>query len=157
MATRHYSARNQCRVDPEEIRTYAVVTSSAQHEHPKRHVGNDAGTRMTRSELEQIVEGDSKARYSIDGDRVRANQGHSLQVDLGLAPWTPPTMLFHGTARRFLDSILEGGLRSVDGGQNTGTKVEVVVGQFFGWSQGGSVIPTIELGSQLFGTFVFHQ
>lgn len=69
-----------------------------------------AGTSLTRRELERIVEDDAKSRYSIDGDRIRANQGHSLPVDLGLQPETPPAVLFHGTASRFLQSILEGGL-----------------------------------------------
>jgi putative RNA 2'-phosphotransferase len=70
-----------------------------------------AGTSLTREELEQIVASDAKSRYNIDGNRIRANQGHSLSVDLGLVPLTPPAVLFHGTARRFLDSILEWGLR----------------------------------------------
>jgi putative RNA 2'-phosphotransferase len=69
-----------------------------------------AGMSLRRAELEQIVRDDSKSRYSIDADRIRANQGHSLPVDLGLEPRTPPDALFHGTAQRFLDSIREGGL-----------------------------------------------
>jgi putative RNA 2'-phosphotransferase len=69
-----------------------------------------AGTTLSRSQLERIVESDSKSRYSIQGDRIRANQGHSLPIDLGLAPQVPPSTLFHGTAQRFLESILERGI-----------------------------------------------
>jgi putative RNA 2'-phosphotransferase len=70
----------------------------------------DAGTALTREELERIVADDSKARYHIDNDRIRANQGHSLPVDLGLTPQIPPNVLFHGTAQRFVHSIHERGL-----------------------------------------------
>lgn len=62
--------------------------------------------------LRQIVKEDGKQRYafSANGQRIRASQGHSIQVDLGLEPSTPPERLYHGTARRFLDSIRQQGL-----------------------------------------------
>ena len=56
---------------------------------------------------------DSKTRYAIsaDGMRIRANQGHSLAaVDIGLPPATPPAMLYHGTASRFVEAIRVAGL-----------------------------------------------
>lgn len=65
----------------------------------------DAGVNMTREELENIVRESDKARFSIRGDRIRANQGHSLSVDLGLESLEPPDTLFHGTVARFIDSI----------------------------------------------------
>ena len=68
--------------------------------------------RITRVDLLDIVRSDSKQRYAIsdDGLRIRANQGHSIDVDLGLAPLPPPPVLFHGTAWRFVDSICLTGL-----------------------------------------------
>ena len=62
--------------------------------------------------LEEIVTTDSKNRYSFNEDhsRIRANQGHSINVDLGLVKKTPPDVLYHGTAKRFLDSIMSEGL-----------------------------------------------
>ena len=62
--------------------------------------------------LEEIVTTDSKNRYSFNEDysRIRANQGHSINVDLGLVKKTPPDVLYHGTAKRFLDSILKQGI-----------------------------------------------
>ncbi len=69
------------------------------------------GLALTRAELEQVVERNDKRRFALDGDRIRANQGHSVPVDLGLAPMTPPAALFHGTARAHLPSIVEHGLR----------------------------------------------
>lgn len=71
-----------------------------------------AGTRFTRDELLQVVESDDKKRFTVseDGQRIRAAQGHSVEVELGLVPIEPPETLFHGTATRFLDSILAQGL-----------------------------------------------
>ena len=45
-----------------------------------------------------------------DGKRIRASQGHSVEVDLEYSPAVPPPLLFHGTADRFVDSILAKGL-----------------------------------------------
>ena len=71
-----------------------------------------AGVPLTAPLLKKIVEENDKQRFSFsdDGLRIRANQGHSLPVDLELEPRTPPERLFHGTATRFLDSIREKGL-----------------------------------------------
>jgi len=70
------------------------------------------GTQITRDLLEIIVANSDKQRFtiSVDGQRIRANQGHSLEVDLGLAPVEPPEQLFHGTVEKFLESIRRGGL-----------------------------------------------
>lgn len=72
------------------------------------------GKAITRAQLDAVVANDSKTRYaySDDGLRIRANQGHSLAaVDICLPPSTPPAVLYHGTASRFVDAIREQGLR----------------------------------------------
>lgn len=71
-----------------------------------------AGKRMSLEDLRQIVAADSKQRFAFseDGLRIRASQGHSIEVDLGLSPEQPPDLLYHGTATRFLDSIRAQGL-----------------------------------------------
>ena len=71
-----------------------------------------AGKNISRALLEEVVADNGKQRFVIsdDGKRIRANQGHSIEVDLGLAPLRPPESLFHGTASRFVDSILATGL-----------------------------------------------
>jgi len=68
---------------------------------------------LTVELLNTIVENDDKQRYIIsdDGKRIRANQGHSIKIDLELEAKTPPDILYHGTADRFLDSILKDGLK----------------------------------------------
>jgi len=67
---------------------------------------------LTRALIEVVTATNDKQRFvlSADGLRIRANQGHSIAVDLGLEPRDPPEVLFHGTATRFLASILRQGL-----------------------------------------------
>jgi putative RNA 2'-phosphotransferase len=71
------------------------------------------GLRLTRAELDAVVVGNDKQRFAFDetGARIRASQGHSVTVELGYEPATPPAELFHGTVDRFLPSILAEGLR----------------------------------------------
>lgn len=66
----------------------------------------------TRSVLDEIVATNDKQRYeySLDGRRIRARQGHSIPVDVELREQTPPDILYHGTATRFLSSIYKEGL-----------------------------------------------
>lgn len=73
---------------------------------------NAHGTSMTREALEEIVNTDAKGRYSFSGDgqRIRANQGHSLNVELGYRPQKPPDVLYHGTVQTTLDAIKKKGL-----------------------------------------------
>ena len=70
------------------------------------------GTELTRELLLEVVATSDKKRFALsaDGSRIRANQGHSIQVNLNLLPQTPPQILFHGTAMRFVSSILAQGL-----------------------------------------------
>ena len=57
--------------------------------------------------LEEIVRTDEKKRYSFNGDHtlIRANQGHSIPVDVELEEKTPPDILWHGTGAKYVDSI----------------------------------------------------
>jgi putative RNA 2'-phosphotransferase len=72
-----------------------------------------AGRRITRAELEEIVRTSDKQRFALsaDGTRIRANQGHSVEVELGYAPATPPEVLYHGTADKHVPGIREHGLQ----------------------------------------------
>ena len=67
---------------------------------------------LTPEELRFLVRTDAKQRYSFspDGMRIRANQGHSIPVDLELPASRPPQTLYHGTAAHFLPSIRQKGL-----------------------------------------------
>ncbi|WP_133510440.1 RNA 2'-phosphotransferase [Candidatus Thiosymbion oneisti] len=67
---------------------------------------------LTADLIRQVVITNDKQRFSLSEDeqRIRANQGHSIKIDLGLTPKEPPPVLYHGTATRFLASILREGL-----------------------------------------------
>jgi putative RNA 2'-phosphotransferase len=70
------------------------------------------GFPITRDELVRVVENSDKQRYAFDGDgrRIRANQGHSVEVELELPVAVPPDVLFHGTVERSLPAIRREGL-----------------------------------------------
>lgn len=74
---------------------------------------NNTGRRIDMEVLEEIVRTDNKQRYSFNEDKtlIRANQGHSVPVDVELEEQQPPQFLYHGTADRFLDSIMREGLK----------------------------------------------
>lgn len=72
---------------------------------------NKAGRRIDSQDLERIVRENNKQRYCFNEDhtKIRANQGHSIKVDVELKECRPPALLYHGTAERFLERIkLEG-------------------------------------------------
>ena len=70
------------------------------------------GKRFDRDILYHVVETNDKKRFEIDetGTRIRASQGHSINVDLGYEPMIPPDVLYHGTATKNLGSIFAKGL-----------------------------------------------
>jgi putative RNA 2'-phosphotransferase len=70
---------------------------------------------ITRAELDAIVASSDKKRFSIDptGEKIRANQGHSVEVDLKLEPMGPPPMLYHGTPETSVKAILAEGLQKM--------------------------------------------
>ncbi|MDF0516249.1 RNA 2'-phosphotransferase [Bradyrhizobium yuanmingense] len=74
---------------------------------------NAAGTKFGRDDLLRVVAESDKKRFSLspETDRIRAAQGHSVSVELGLAPQEPPSILYHGTATRFVEAILSEGLK----------------------------------------------
>ncbi len=71
-----------------------------------------SGFSFTAAELRAVVAGNAKQRFAFDpqGRRVRANQGHSVDVDLGLPAVAPPPVLYHGTSTAVLDGIGRQGL-----------------------------------------------
>lgn len=77
---------------------------------------NGTGRALDLEMLKEIVRTNDKKRFSFneDGTKIRANQGHSIQVDVELKQAVPPDVLYHGTATRFLGSILNAkeGLRA---------------------------------------------
>lgn len=76
---------------------------------------NGYGKKISMQELEEIVETNNKQRYIFNTDKtmIRANQGHSIQVDLELSSTVPPPVLYHGTAERNVASILKEGIQKM--------------------------------------------
>ncbi|MFF3729865.1 RNA 2'-phosphotransferase [Streptomyces sp. NPDC002476] len=72
------------------------------------------GFSLTRAELDHVVAVNDKQRFVVENGRIRASQGHTVPVDLGLPPSEPPAYLYHGTVGRALDAIRGEGLRPMD-------------------------------------------
>ncbi|WP_251094111.1 RNA 2'-phosphotransferase [Streptomyces sp. Caat 7-52] len=113
------------------------------------------GFRFTREELDHVVATNDKQRFVIDGDRIRASQGHSIQVDLGLPPATPPPYLYHGTVAPHLSAIRAEGLRPMtrhavhlSADRETATRV--------GARRGRPVVLSVDAGAMHRDGYVFH-
>ncbi|MFF4822122.1 RNA 2'-phosphotransferase [Streptomyces sp. NPDC001312] len=72
------------------------------------------GFRFSREELDHVVATNDKRRFAVEDSRIRASQGHSIGVDLGLPTATPPPYLYHGTVARNLEAIRSEGLRPMN-------------------------------------------
>lgn len=73
---------------------------------------NDNGLSINYTDVKEIVEKNNKMRFKISNDEknIRANQGHSININLNLKEKKPPNILYHGTTIKFIESIKENGL-----------------------------------------------
>lgn len=73
------------------------------------------GMQISRTDLDEVVASNDKQRFAIsdDGLQIRANQGHSVSVDLELKPTAPPAVLYHGTGEGSVLSIQRDGLKKM--------------------------------------------
>jgi len=106
-----------------------------------------AATDMSRAELEAIVEGNNKQRFefSEDGKKIRARQGHSVQVDLGYEALEPPEFLYHGTVEKVVETIKEHGISKMSRHAvhlSEDTRTATIVGK----RRGRPLILTVEAG-----------
>ena len=118
---------------------------------------NQHGTPLTRDQLNHIVATSDKRRlaFSEDCQRIRASQGHSVEIDLQYAPQQPPEILYHGTATRFLDAIRKDGLQKMarhDVHLSAETKMTLQVGG----RHGKPVLLKIRAGEMHRAGFVFR-
>ena len=102
---------------------------------------------FTLAELHAVVSTNDKKRFAFspDGLRIRASQGHSVSVDLGLEPITPPEVLYHGTADRFLPGIRAEGLVKMSR-QHVHLSATVETASAVGVRHGRLVVLTIRAG-----------
>ena len=78
---------------------------------------NEHGKPLRKEDIQPLLHAQDKKRFALsdDGTRIRAVHGHSVkQVQLGYTPQTPPDILYHGTATRFLAGIAEKGILSAN-------------------------------------------
>jgi putative RNA 2'-phosphotransferase len=113
------------------------------------------GFRFTREELDHVVAANDKRRFAIEGILIRASQGHSIDVDLGLPPATPPAYLYHGTVTGSLEAIRGEGLRPMSRhdvhlspDRETATRV--------GARRGRPVVLSVDAGAMHRDGHVFH-
>lgn len=102
---------------------------------------------ITREELETIVAESDKQRFAFNEDhsKIRANQGHSIQVDLELPATTPPEFLFHGTTGASVSDILKTGIRKMSR-QHVHLSIDKATATKVGSRRGIPVILTIRSG-----------
>jgi putative RNA 2'-phosphotransferase len=119
---------------------------------------NRSGQQLTRPLLERVVRENDKQRFAIspEGQRIRANQGHSLAVDLRLASVEPPTLLYHGTVARFLDSIWQKGLLP-GSRQHVHLSPDVPTAMKVGQRRGRPVVLVVEAGRMWTDGYTFYR
>ena len=113
---------------------------------------------LTREELEEIVERNDKRRFSFDAaaTRIRANQGHSVEIDLGLAPADPPATLYHGTASARLEAIMAEGLRRM-GRHHVHLSATAETARRVGARHGKPVVLEVAAGRMAAEGFAFYR
>ena len=115
------------------------------------------GRPLSKETLWRVVATNNKRRFTFNADRskIRANQGHSIAVELGLMPLEPPATLYHGTALRFLDAIKAQGLISghrqhVHLSSDRKTAIQV------GKRHGSPIVLTVAAGKMYEAGFTFY-
>ncbi|OWY63576.1 RNA 2'-phosphotransferase [cyanobacterium TDX16] len=112
---------------------------------------------LTRTELEEAIATCDKQRFSFDDTktRIRANQGHSVEVDLQLEPQTPPDVLYHGTGERSVSAILESGLLKMSR-HHVHLSKDIETARKVGMRHGGPAIFTVDAAAMHQAGFSFY-
>ncbi|MFE3329567.1 RNA 2'-phosphotransferase [Streptomyces sp. NPDC059176] len=119
------------------------------------HAAATHGFSFTRAELDHVVAVNDKRRFTIDGALIRANQGHTVDVDLGLPVAEPPAYLYHGTVAASLGAIRTQGLHPMarhhvhlSPDRETATRV--------GARRGRPIVLAVDAGAMHRAGHVFH-
>ena len=118
---------------------------------------NRHGATLTLDQLRHIVATSDKKRFAFseDGQRIRASQGHSVPIDLQYSPQTPPEILYHGTATRFVSGIRKDGLKRMER-HDVHLSAETKVTFQVGGPHGKPVLLTIRAGEMHRAGHVFR-
>ncbi|MDI9862522.1 RNA 2'-phosphotransferase [Flectobacillus roseus] len=114
-------------------------------------------TQISFEQLKEVVDTNSKRRFSFNDDfsKIRANQGHSIEVDLALQTQIPPDILYHGTVEKNLDSIFEKGLSKMNR-HHVHLSADTETAQKVGMRHGKPIILTIESKKMYGQGYVFY-
>ena len=115
-----------------------------------------AGHVIDETDLERIVMGGDKQRYELRSGRIRAAQGHSIDVELGLEATVPPDVLYHGTVQRFLERIRQEGLRP-GGRTHVHLSADAQTARVVGQRRGTAVILEVDAARMHADGHVFMQ
>ncbi|WP_315788162.1 RNA 2'-phosphotransferase [Fischerella sp. JS2] len=112
---------------------------------------------ITRAELNEVVANNDKKRFSFDstGAFIRANQGHSTDVDLQLEPVSPPDVLYHGTGHESVDSILQTGLNKMLR-HHVHLSADIVTAKTVGARHGKPVVLIVDAAAMYEAGYIFY-
>lgn len=127
------------------VPTDALLTALAVHGRP-----------LSPDRLDRLVAGLDKQRFEARDGRIRAAQGHSIPVDLGLPPTTPPAALYHGTIDRFLQRILTEGLQPMRRG-HVHLSPDPATARTVGARRGRPVVLAVDATGMHAAGHIFHQ
>lgn len=116
------------------------------------------GRAISHDDLDYVVANNNKQRFALsaDGQRIRANQGHSVAVDLGYEAAAPPELLYHGTAVQNLPSIRQHGLLK-GSRHHVHLSVEEETATAVGQRHGKPVVLTVRAGEMARAGYPFFQ
>ena len=123
-----------------------LITKSAKH---RQH--------FTKEELEEIVAQNDKQRFAFNDahTKIRASQGHSIDVELNLAAQQPPEFLYHGTIAKFIDSIKKEGLQKMSR-QHVHLSKDMDTAHRVGSRRGQPIILSIQSGNMYRNGHIFN-
>lgn len=112
---------------------------------------------ITRTQLNEVVEKNSKKRFSFDstGKLIRANQGHSVEVDLQLEAQVPPDVLYHGTGRGAVESILRTGLNKMSR-HHVHLSIDILTARNVGKRHGSPVVLAVDAAAMYANGYQFY-
>lgn len=113
---------------------------------------------LSLQDLQQIVDFDNKCRFEFSDDKssVRALFGHSINVDLGLVSAMPPAILYHGTAEKYLNEIMKGGIKPRKR-KFVHLSETIVMARQVGTRHGSPVVLSVDIEAMISAGFKFYK
>jgi putative RNA 2'-phosphotransferase len=119
---------------------------------------NESGLTFDLETLKFVVETNSKKRFAFNDsfEKIRASQGHSVDVELGYLPQQPPPILFHGTTEKYVDDILKTGLEKRER-QHVHLSTDLVTANNVGLRHGKPYIFEVLAEEMYQNNYIFYQ